>query len=696
MLRSGLLAYFIVTLLFIPDKVVGEVSDLKFPDLSIQLGDVKVYTENNLLLVSNKFFRRTWRLTTNGLRTVDLTNKKSGTNWIRKNEENGADWAISGLVNETNHALLEHIDATISTDENFTSEHVKIVADFSYDTNVAIRYVVWVYPNISGTRTQILVKSLPGWSLDNSVPEHTDNPVSESIPISWTDASRKAIGYFNGTQNRNAANLEILKEQQVTAPLLISEVYDWPSVLVAQRPQEGLVFLKESHKAVNQEGINTGAFYCDKNGLQNTGTGIRLTDITGSYRGMWASWCIPYSGEPIQLESSIKKFDRARYPVNPEKDIYMLANTWGSGNRMDASGEESILTELDIQHDLGIDVQQIDDGWQNPPGTIAMHTVSWKPNPKVFPSGWEKIKESADEKNIDLGIWFSLGSLNDVFEAQYGSNWSAEPDDLKRAWDDGRFKYYKFDMINLHDYEDLESLMRIARDFTQYTKNQIRINWDVTESEARTGYFFAREFGNIYLANRPTNAAKGVTYVPYLMLRDAWQIAKYINLNKFQITIQNTDRVDENFSNASQYGHEYATAIALMGSPIFFQETKLYTEEARKDIKSLLRIYKKYRNDIYSGFVYPIGEKPDDQSWTGFQNHASASDDHGYLLVYREQGNKHPKQSIKINFCENERLLLTDLISNEERVVECNAEGEVSFTINEPADFLFYSYKITH
>jgi hypothetical protein len=47
-----------------------------------------------------------------------------------------------------------------------------------------------------------------------------------------------------------------------------------------------------------------------------------------------------------------------------------------------------------------------------------------------------------------------------------------------------------------------------------------------------------------------------------------------------------------------------------MATPLFFQETHLLSENARKKVKELIQIYKEYRFDMYNGFVYPIGEEP--------------------------------------------------------------------------------------
>ena len=52
-------------------------------------------------------------------------------------------------------------------------------------------------------------------------------------------------------------------------------------------------------------------------------------------------------------------------------------------------------------------------------------------------------------------------------------------------------------------------------------------------------------------------------------------------------------------------------AITLMATPLFSQLTQLYSPQARDEIRALLSVYKRWRDEIYRGYVFPIGDKPD-------------------------------------------------------------------------------------
>ncbi len=659
------------------------------PIIDVQLGDAKVTSNGQKLIVSTNKFQRVWEWSGYGFITSSLKNLESNKEWCKEQHQFKADWSLPGLIDNNTPCKIDALTAKISNDDGYTSKHIELVAQITYETNISIKYIIWVYPEAPGLRTQLKIKALQGMNRDLAINEE---PRGDYLPINWKNIDRKVVGYYNHTQERNAANLKILKEEIITGTVLQPENYNWASIFSAMNDESGVVFIKESHKCVNQFGLDTGSFVVDSKGLTTTGWGLKVTDLTNEWRSAWANWCLVYTGKQINMQKQIKRFDRMRYPINKELDIYILANTWGSNNRMEASTEENVLKEIEVQSELGIDVQQIDDGWQNPKDIPAMSTVTWKPDKTRYPNGWKNVVSLAKSKNLKLGVWFSLGSLNDEFLSKYGHNWAANLEDLKQAYDDGRFTYYKFDMINLHNYDELEHIMKLSRNFVDYTNRTVRINWDVTENEPRTGYFFGREYGNIYLANRTTKLNSETGYVPYLMLRDAWHVSKFLNLNKFQISVQNIERTDKKRSDAHLHNNKYVTAIALMGSPLFFQETHYYTPEARKEIKALLAVYKKYRKEMFEGYVFPIGDEPDDRSWTGFQNHLE--DGSGFLMIFRELNNSQNRKKLNLNFCYGKKIEIKNLISGEKQIMTCDANGGLEFIIENSADFLFLSYKI--
>jgi hypothetical protein len=263
--------------------------------------------------------------------------------------------------------------------------------------------------------------------------------------------------------------------------------------------------------------------------------------------------------------------------------------------------------------------------------------------------------------------------------------------DMVRNIEQGGFVSLKLDFAVLNTRRKIDDLMDKVRALVLGRQHHLRINWDLTEVDARYGYFFAREFGCIYLENRKPVIPVTVVYRPGTVLRDLWQISRYCNLLKFQGSIQNIDMVNKRFSDAGAYNHAYCTAIALMSTPLFFCETQLYSDSARDEIRPLLAAYKKVREDIYRGLVHPIGDKPDGASWTGFECEL-VDEKRGFLTLFREPGNSDRSYAYRLPHLAGLTLQLEDLLCGDTWSASVNASGWISFTIETPCDFRFLSY----
>ncbi|MCF7567043.1 hypothetical protein L3X37_01520 [Sabulilitoribacter arenilitoris] len=651
---------------------------------TINLDQASVIIDDKQAIISTGRITRIYELTSKGLHTIALKNS-DGKNITKYSEsDTKCDWEISNLST----AHLKSVSSKISNDENFTGEHIQVIFDFEYPLeNMLLRYEIWVYPNASGLRSQIKLKRLT--NLDEKL--NTNNVLdgfteSLEIPIA-NNTFIKAFGYYNDTQHRNKKETPILKEQILSQA---DSIIDWSNGLQLQNNNGGIIFVKESHKCVNQQGIATGAFHILNERIKVSGLGATYEDLKdNAFISCWANWIVTYNGNEEAGITALKEFDRQRYPLDKSKDMYIMANTWGSGGRKDvpgsggdhqkASREAYVMGELEVQSELGIDVQQIDDGWQGVDynSWTAVDEITTKDDKyKVYPEGWKNVKNSAEKKSIKLGLWAA---------------WKIPLEDLKRNYNEGGFLYYKLDFAVLDTKPKFDGLITKARDFILYTGNKVRINWDVTENEPRIGYYFGREYGNIYLENRKPYFPENVVYTPYLVLRDAWQVAKYVNLNKFQVTVQNKDMINKNLSDAYLHSHAYCFAITMMGSPIFFQQTQFYEQQAIEELKPLIAIYKKHRDKMYDGIVEPIGDIPNNKNWTGFQNHSDTS---GFLTIFREINNQEATKALSLSYLNGKVLEITNLLNNQKKKVRVNEKGEIDFEINTPGDFLFYAYKI--
>ncbi|MFI3259342.1 MAG: hypothetical protein R3Y16_04520 [Rikenellaceae bacterium] len=497
------------------------------------------------------------------------------------------------------------------------------------------------------------------------------NGYVDRLPVDARSLSRSYVGYFNDTQHRNTHDTPLIRESESTESVE-SEKVNWASVVSAwDSSNDGVIMLKESHKCVNQYGVDTGEFEVSSEGLYNSGLGLNLGEIsTDQFKWCWASWSIIYSGDEADKQLAIKRFDRARFPIDPSRDIYIQANTWGSDRSREASRESNILVELDVQKELGVDIQQIDDGWQN-------NNKDWELRTDWYPEGWSRVRAKAANVGVKLGLW--------------GAAMPIQLEDLKRTYDEGGFVSYKLDFASLGNHKNMDELMAKIRSFVEYTDHKVRVNWDLTENAPRFGYYWAKEYGCVYLENRKPTMPTNVIYVPYLVLRDCWDLAKYTNINKFQTSIQNVDMILKSKSDAHLHSQEYATAIGLSGVPLLFMETHFLSDESVGVMKEIFARYKEHRNEIFESYAFSIGETPDNESWSGFQY---VNDKSGHLLLFRELNNEEPTKKIRLEFIKDATLKLTDAMTGEKLSVKVDKEGFAEFEMAKGGEFRLYRYTL--
>jgi len=438
-----------------------------------------------------------------------------------------------------------------------------------------------------------------------------------------------------------------------------------------------VALVKESHKCVNQFGHDTGAFLCrPEEGLWNVGWGLLVRELTQDYQAAWASWCVVYGSGDSERQRDFKFLDRIRFPVRVEHDCRSQANTWGSGTckavSQAAAHEQNVLQELESCADLGVATLQIDDGWQ------GSEYESWTPHPEAYPDGWGPLRERASELGVELGLWASSMQISE--------------EDLVRNNTEGGFVAYKLDFTVLRNRTDISALMDKVRSFLKRSPHPVRVNWDVTEVHPRFGYFFGREYGQIYLENRKPMFGKQTVYCPHTVLKDLWELSHYVNLQKFQGSTQNRDMVDRLLSDAHCHGHDYCVAIPLFSSPLFFAQTRFFDDDARKVIRPLLALHRRHREAICQTIVYPIGDKPSNGSWTGFQAHNHETGN-GFLLVFRELVNAEKEAVLRLRHLADEAYDIEDLYPRYACSPAEIRDGSLKIGIEQHPGFRFLAYR---
>ena len=564
---------------------------------------------------------------------------------------------------------------------NFDYFHTNDLQTFEFDTRKG-RYVKLVTLSDAGDRG---FAGLSEIFLFSDREELVLEPSfrKDYIPVNSENFSRRLIGYYTDLGNRNYMAADIMKEVKIKGALKNQqERYDWASIISLEKNNEGFCLVKESQKCVNQKGYKTGGFICDESGVFVTGWGLAAGDFAyEKYRPGWATWTVVYDGGDDGRQLALKQFDRDRYPVDTETDMYTIANTFGNQTQDSppTTTESEVLKEIKSVDDLSIDVLQIDGGWNR-------SGVKNQPNPyrpskaSEYTEGWENVKRVSQNFGITMGLHY---------HAHYCGF-----QDLKWNFDHG-FYYYKLDFAMMNHYDAIESVIEKVRKFVAYTNHKAIVNWDVTAPPPRVGYYFAREYGDLYLENRKSEFPEKVIYKPSNVLRDGWQLSKYSNLNQYQLIVQNIDLVDKEKSDAYLHTQPYSVAIGLMGTPIFFQSTYLYDKEDREQIRPLMDVYKSHQKEIFTGYVFPLGTKPNNESWTGYQSYHPDRKT-GYLMIFRELHNTQVTNELKLRFLEGKRIRIVNLLTGKQHEIKVDQSGKGKFDIPIAPSFKFLRYSIVN
>jgi hypothetical protein len=100
--------------------------------------------------------------------------------------------------------------------------------------------------------------------------------------------------------------------------------------------------------------------------------------------------------------------------------------------------------------------------------------------------------------------------------------------------------------------------------------------------------------------------------------------------------------------------------------------------------------YKEYRQELYDLFVFPIGDEPNNASWTGFQ-WINPDAMEGYLLIFSKLNNEEKQKEIKLRFQKNQKISLENIITGDQAEYIISSDRLINLNGIENAGF-----KISH
>ncbi len=655
--------------------------------------------KNDTLKLSTGKVERTLLWTAMGFRTIGLLDIENKFEWADLKSNHLSDWGNPLKESLKYRGFIKNVKFTVSNDEGFSSNHLLVSILIGYGDLFEIKYVSRLYPKASGIYTHLEIRKLKedtelSYALDNTFKDYYGSTQlqksirSEYIPIDFSKPTDRMYWGYRNDPGHTVNTFSMLREEKFTGfPLFQAEWNDWASGMVVSKDNFSLTVIKQSSKTANNSGHETGQFFSSQNGLEVTGWGLKSEEITQDFRSTWPTWIIISSGNQPSRQLAIKSFDRSVFPIDLDRDAVTIIDTWGSDFRKDNPtklfGRENshfdvVSKEIVNASTLGIDIVRIDDGWQN---GKTFTTNNWYPNKDMgYADDWRNLKELADAHNVGLGLWANIRMIS--------------KDELFKIQKDLEPKTWKFDFDVIHNWETFDQKMRLARNLVESSGFKTQIAWCPEYNDSRYGWYSkARSVGPMFFQNIQNNLPEHLIYVPYVSLRHHWNFSKYYNLNKLQCNIQNPALTNKNLSDAQFHDIGYATAISLAGAPVYFMLTQLLTDSQMAKTKELLEVYNAEKREMFSTFVFPLGNEPDNKSWTGFQLH-NPEKNSGYFLIFRELHSSESSKELNVYFLDEKKYQITDLISGNQTSPSQGKGDIMEIEIPEVASFRFLRYKI--
>ncbi len=458
--------------------------------------------------------------------------------------------------------------------------------------------------------------------------------------------------------------------------------------------------------------IGGEALLLAKDGILNPGQfslrvkGTEFAEIAGSgLDGLCTDEFVPCYGVTIgvapaeEIKRAYKKHYGKVYRGDRSGALFVMSNTWGDRNQDKAVCEAFIKKEIETAHFLGVDIVQIDDGWQK--GTTSNSALKqgvwegyydfdplfWNVNKEKFPNGLEPIVAFANENHVKLGLWFSPDSSQDF------CNWQKDAEVLLGLFRQYGVGYFKLDGIKIRNKCCEANLIKMMETVTQKSGGLVSFNLDIT-AERRFGYLYQKQFGTLFVENRYTDWG---SYYPAWTMKNLWQLAEVLPAKKLLFEVLNLRRNKHVYTDdplaPNGYDADYAFAGVMVANPLLWMEMSSLEEKDKDRLSEIIKVYKQHSKILLAAEILPLGRMPDGTEFTGFQ--AIVKDGEGYLLLFREYTGMNSYDFILHDLfaC---RLSIKILAQNGDAVIaDCvSDEGRIHVEFSNQNNYVFVKYLI--
>ena len=219
---------------------------------------------------------------------------------------------------------------------------------------------------------------------------------------------------------------------------------------------------------------------------------------------------IAYQGGRTGRIAAMQRYQRQIREFVPGRDGQLVSNTWGDRSSDSKLSEAFIHNEIDAGKKLGVDIVEVDEGWQSGKamGMTARGGVwngywendpsFWVPNSQRFPHGLSGLSDYAHHAGVRLGLWFAPDSYHDFV------NWRRDAERLLSWSNEDHIDAFKLDSVKIQSKKGEANYHALADRVLKQSSGRVLLDLDVT-AETRQGYFGNIAAGPLFVENRYTD-----------------------------------------------------------------------------------------------------------------------------------------------------------------------------------------------
>ncbi len=521
--------------------------------------------------------------------------------------------------------------------------------------------------------------------------------VLDALPLNLRGWDALAVAFFGRTDYTN----ELVRPAARRIDDGMAPFFMEGNLLFLEPPGggRGIFILHEGPPPDEKRPECAAAFRIGPDGVQILGWGMAPQEVLPDRcRRSYTAASGGYLGGELARLGAVRAYLQARYPADASRPA-TVANPWGDGQCYKNLGEAFLLRELDACAEMGLGYYQVDDGWQagGVLADLSIHNLAapvdyWDVHAGKFPRGFQPLADRAAAAGVRLSLWFAPDAN------RHYRTWQAERDLLLRFHREYGIDLFKIDAVKLPTREAEENLTALLEGVMLGSNGRVRFNMDVTNGR-RMGYFASLRFGDIFVENRylrPGKAQTANTYVPWRVLRNLWELARYLPPARLQFEFPNRNKPSladaAGISTALELREcrdDYLAAITLPAAPLCWGEPSGFPETARAGIGKIMQLHQRWRRAWSDACVLPIGDAPTGHAWTGFQFLCPSTPGNGWLMIFREDTAEDRHEFRPWSWPEGARL---ECLTHPEHPFDPRSAGGVCLRIPRPNDYRLYKY----